>query len=157
MDPRKRMGWQLDAREIEAKPNAAGRAGVGWESHCDHGAYTLVHRAVDWRRWAPPWPGAGEPKRLVGHPDVARDRSAFLARCNARERERQLGTGYGFGIFVDGNLAGEINLNSVQRGSCMPWVGAARFPGPSLVRSIQFDVHRVTTFYLLEPWPCWAP
>src|SRR5262249_61195761 len=43
------MRWQLDAREIEAKPNAAGRAGVGWESHCDHGAYTLVHRAVDWR------------------------------------------------------------------------------------------------------------
>jgi Protein of unknown function (DUF2652) len=49
IDPRRRMRWQLDAREIEAKPNAAGRAGVGWESHCDHGAYTLVHRAVDWR------------------------------------------------------------------------------------------------------------
>jgi len=49
IDPRKRTRWQLDAREIEAKPNAAGRAGVGWESHCDHGAYTLVHRAVDWR------------------------------------------------------------------------------------------------------------
>jgi len=29
--PRKRKRWQLDAREIEAKPNAAGRAGVGWE------------------------------------------------------------------------------------------------------------------------------
>jgi ribosomal-protein-alanine N-acetyltransferase len=37
-------------------------------------------------------------------------------RCSARERERQLGTGYGFGIFVDGVFAGEINLNSVQRG-----------------------------------------
>jgi Protein of unknown function (DUF2652) len=49
IDPRKRRHWQLDAREIEARPNAAGRAGVGWESHCDHGAYTLVHRAVDWR------------------------------------------------------------------------------------------------------------
>ena len=49
IDPRKRKRWQLDAREIEAKPNAAGRAGVGWESHCDHGAYTLIHRAVDWR------------------------------------------------------------------------------------------------------------
>jgi hypothetical protein len=49
IDPRKRTRWQLDAREIEAKPNAAGRTGVGWESHCDHGAYTLVHRAVDWR------------------------------------------------------------------------------------------------------------
>ena len=49
IDPRKRMRWQLDARGIEARPNAAGRAGVGWESHCDHGAYTLVQRAVDWR------------------------------------------------------------------------------------------------------------
>ena len=49
IDPRKRMRWQLDARGIVARPNAAGRAGVGWESHCDHGAYTLVQRAVDWR------------------------------------------------------------------------------------------------------------
>ena len=38
-------------------------------------------------------------------------------RCSARERERQLGAGYGFGIFVDNGFAGEINLNSVQRGS----------------------------------------
>ena len=53
---------------------------------------------------------------MPGHPDVARDRNAFLARCNARERERQLGTGFGFGIFVDGRFAGELNLNSVQRG-----------------------------------------
>jgi len=49
INPRKRLRWQLDARGIEARPNAAGRAGVGWESHCDHGAYTLVQRAVDWR------------------------------------------------------------------------------------------------------------
>jgi hypothetical protein len=49
IDPRRRLRWQLDARDIEARPNAAGRAGVGWESHCDHGAYRLVHRAVDWR------------------------------------------------------------------------------------------------------------
>lgn len=33
-----------------------------------------------------------------------------------RQRERQLGTGYGFGIFVDGAFAGEINISSVQRG-----------------------------------------
>jgi ribosomal-protein-alanine N-acetyltransferase len=37
-------------------------------------------------------------------------------RCHARERERQLGTGYGFGIFLDQELAGEINLNAIQRG-----------------------------------------
>ena len=49
-------------------------------------------------------------------PTPPRDREAFAVRCSARERERQLGTGYGFGIFVDGAFAGEINLNSVQRG-----------------------------------------
>ena len=37
-------------------------------------------------------------------------------RCSARERERQLGTGYGFGIFVEGQFAGEINLSAIQRG-----------------------------------------
>lgn len=45
------------------------------------------------------------------------DRRAFAARCGARERERQLGSGYGFGIFTGGRFCGEINLNAVQRGS----------------------------------------
>ena len=34
-----------------------------------------------------------------------------------RDRERQLGTGFGFGIFVAGRFVGEINLSSVQRGA----------------------------------------
>lgn len=33
-----------------------------------------------------------------------------------RERERQLGTGYGYGIFAEGRFAGEINISSIQRG-----------------------------------------
>jgi ribosomal-protein-alanine N-acetyltransferase len=57
-----------------------------------------------------------EPMRLPTQPDATRDRDAFAVRCGARERERQLGAGYGFGIFVDGSFAGEINLNSLQRG-----------------------------------------
>jgi ribosomal-protein-alanine N-acetyltransferase len=57
-----------------------------------------------------------EPHRSPGAPDVTRDREAFSSRCAVRQRERQLGTGYGFGIFVDGDFAGEINVNSVQRG-----------------------------------------
>ncbi len=57
-----------------------------------------------------------EPKRLPGQPDVTTDRDAFAVRCSARERERQLGTGYGFGLFVDGVFAGEINLSAIQRG-----------------------------------------
>jgi [ribosomal protein S5]-alanine N-acetyltransferase len=62
--------------------------------------------------WLLPW----EPKRLPGQPDVTTDRDAFAIRCSARERERQLGTGYGFGIFVEGRFAGEINLSALQRG-----------------------------------------
>jgi ribosomal-protein-alanine N-acetyltransferase len=66
-------------------------------------------RNVDWlTKW--------EPVRIVGQPDVVEDRDAFAVRCSARQRERQLGTGYGFGIFVEGDFAGEINLSSVQRG-----------------------------------------
>lgn len=62
--------------------------------------------------WLTKW----EPSRPVGAPDVYEDRNAFRLRCQAREREWQGGTGFGFGIFVDGYLSGEINLNSVQRG-----------------------------------------
>ena len=66
-------------------------------------------RNVDWlTQW--------EPSRVPGQPDVVEDRDAFAVRCTARQRERQLGTGYGFGIFVDGELGGEVNLSSVQRG-----------------------------------------
>jgi ribosomal-protein-alanine N-acetyltransferase len=62
--------------------------------------------------WLTPW----EPARVPGQPDVVEDRDAFAVRCSARQRERQLGTGFGFGIFVHGEFAGEINLSSVQRG-----------------------------------------
>jgi ribosomal-protein-alanine N-acetyltransferase len=62
--------------------------------------------------WLTKW----EPTRVPGQPDVVEDRDAFSVRCSARQRERQLGAGYGFGIFVDGAFAGEINLSSVQRG-----------------------------------------
>jgi ribosomal-protein-alanine N-acetyltransferase len=66
-------------------------------------------RNVDWlTKW--------EPQRVIGQPDVVEDRDAFGVRCSARQRERQLGTAYGFGIFVDGRFAGEINVSAVQRG-----------------------------------------
>lgn len=64
------------------------------------------------RDWLVKW----EPRSALGQADVAGDRRSFVARCGARERERQLGSGYGFGIFVDGHLAGEINLSAIQRG-----------------------------------------
>jgi ribosomal-protein-alanine N-acetyltransferase len=62
--------------------------------------------------WLTKW----EPQRVAGQPDVVQSRQAFSSRCAARQRERQLGTGYGFGIFVDSILAGEMNVSSIQRG-----------------------------------------
>ena len=62
--------------------------------------------------WLTKW----EPQRISGQPDVVQSRQAFASRCAARQRERQLGTGYGFGIFVDGALAGEMNVSAIQRG-----------------------------------------
>ena len=72
-----------------------------------------------------------EPKRQRGVPDPVESRDAFAVRCGARQRERQLGTGYGYGIFVDGHFAGEINLSIVQRGPFQSsylgyWIDEAR-------------------------------
>jgi ribosomal-protein-alanine N-acetyltransferase len=64
------------------------------------------------RDWLVKW----EP-RPASAPYAREDPSSFSARCAMRDRERQLGTGFAFGIFVDGNFAGEINLSSVLRGT----------------------------------------
>jgi ribosomal-protein-alanine N-acetyltransferase len=63
--------------------------------------------------WLLPW----EPIRSPILPDPTRDRSAFEARCAARERERAADHAYPFGVFVDQRLAGEININNVTRGA----------------------------------------
>jgi ribosomal-protein-alanine N-acetyltransferase len=68
------------------------------------------------RRRNASWLTRWEPARVAGQPDTVEDADAFTMRCSARQRERQLGTGFGFGVFVGGDLAGEINLSSVQRG-----------------------------------------
>ena len=63
------------------------------------------------RSWLVPW----EP-RSKGAPLAPEDGASFSARCGMRERERQLGSGFGFGIFAEGRFAGEITLSSIQRG-----------------------------------------
>lgn len=68
------------------------------------------------RRRNADWLTKWEPQRVPGHPDPVEDRDAFAVRCSARQRERQLDTAFGFGIFVDGEFAGEINLSAIQRG-----------------------------------------
>jgi ribosomal-protein-alanine N-acetyltransferase len=77
----------------------------------DFGQWREVRRRS--RDWLTPW----EPSAPAGAGDVVEDRRAFGSRCGARQRERQLGTGYAFGIFVEASrLVGEVNLSSVQRG-----------------------------------------
>lgn len=63
--------------------------------------------------WLVPW----EPQRPVGVADPTRDRTAFEARCSARDRERAADHAYPFGLFVDQQFAGEVNLNNIARGA----------------------------------------
>jgi [ribosomal protein S5]-alanine N-acetyltransferase len=63
--------------------------------------------------WLLPW----EPLRSAHHPDPTVDRDAFASRCMARDRDRQIGTGCAFGLFVNDSVAGEINLNNIVRGA----------------------------------------
>jgi len=79
-------------------------------------------QASDWEGWREvrrrcrDWLVKWEPRASAAYPDPTEDRRAFVARCGARDREREMGSGYGFGVFVDGCFGGEINLNSIQRG-----------------------------------------
>jgi ribosomal-protein-alanine N-acetyltransferase len=92
--------YGIAGRRVELRPLAPS----DWESWRE-----VRQRCRDWLvKW--------EPRSAPGHPDPTEDRRAFLARCGARERERELGSGYGFGVFVAGRFCGEINLNSIQRG-----------------------------------------
>ncbi len=76
----------------------------------DFAEWQAVRRAN--REWLTPW----EPAPSSNQPDVVEDRLAFAARCSARARERQMDVGYGFGVFAEGRLVGEMNLSGVQRG-----------------------------------------
>jgi [ribosomal protein S5]-alanine N-acetyltransferase len=89
-----------------------------------HGRRVLLRPLTvdDFRAWSEvrrrcgDWLTKWEPQVLSGRPDPALDRAAFAARCSARQREWQLATGYGFGIFAEGRFAGEINVGTIQRG-----------------------------------------
>ncbi len=117
----------------------------------DFAAWQEVRRRNE--EWLTKW----EPLRIAGQPDVVEEEHAFVARCSARERERQLGSAYGLGIFVDGDFAGEMNLSSIQRGafqSCYVgyWIDEAKagrsYTPEALVVALRFGfeelhLHRV--------------
>lgn len=63
------------------------------------------------RDWLVKW----EP-RSAHASHLSEDQRSFSSRCAIRDRERQMGTGFGFGIFHQGRFVGEITLSSIQRG-----------------------------------------
>lgn len=103
--------------------------------------------------WLVPW----EPQRHASLPDPTRDRSAFDARCSARDRERAADHAYPFGVFVDQQFAGEINLNNVTRGALQSatigyWIDRARAGHSYIAESVvvlsrfafdQLQLHRL--------------
>jgi ribosomal-protein-alanine N-acetyltransferase len=106
------------------KRGGVGVGARGGNSPVLHGARVVLRPLVpaDFKQWREvrrrnqSWLTKWEPQRLPGQPDTVEDKSAFASRCGARDRERQLGTAWGFGVFVDGHLRGEMNINSIQRG-----------------------------------------
>jgi [ribosomal protein S5]-alanine N-acetyltransferase len=71
--------------------------------------YEVRTRCRDWLvKWEP---------RTSGAPYPTEDRAMFAARCSVRDRERHLGSAYGFGIFLGDRFIGEINASSIQRGA----------------------------------------
>ena len=115
-----------------------------------------LHDFDEWRevrRRCDDWLTKWEPKRVPGQPDTVEDRHAFSARCSVRMREIQLGTGYGFGVFVDGRFGGEININSIHRGAHQSayvgyWIDEAiaghGYMPESLVAVLQFAFEQLT-------------
>jgi ribosomal-protein-alanine N-acetyltransferase len=77
----------------------------------------------DFREWSEvrqrnaEWLTIWEPNRLPQQPDPTTDKSAFSSRCLQRDRDRAIGTAFQFGLFIEGRVAGEVNLNNVIRGA----------------------------------------
>ena len=103
--------------------------------------------------WLTPW----EPRRPPAQLDPTVNREAFIARCTARDRDAAAGLAYGFGVFVDQRLTGEVNLNHVLRGAMQSgtvgyWIDQARAGQGLIAEAVvvlasfafeQLDLHRL--------------
>jgi [ribosomal protein S5]-alanine N-acetyltransferase len=83
--------------------------------------------------WLTPW----EPRRPLPQFDPSVTRDAFVSRCTARERDAAAGLSFGFGLFVDDRVCGEINVNHILRGALQTgtigyWIDE-RYAGQGLV------------------------
>ena len=76
---------------------------------------TDYHPWLEVRQRCHDWLVKWEP-RSAHAAHLAEDERSFSSRCAIRERERQMGTGFGFGVFYEGRFVGEITLSSIQRG-----------------------------------------
>jgi [ribosomal protein S5]-alanine N-acetyltransferase len=117
----------------------------------DFPEWSEVRRRND--AWLTPWEPRRPPKQL----DPSLHRDAFVARCTARDRDSAAGVAYGFGVFVDHRLAGEVNLNSVLRGAMQSatvgyWIDEASAGRGLIAESVvviaafafeQLDLHRL--------------
>lgn len=99
--PRLRGPLRLFGRRVTLRPLTA-QDFSSWQE--------VRHRNDD---WLTPW----EPRRPPSQLDPTINRDAYLARCAARERDGAAGLAFGFGVFVDQQFAGEVNLNHVVRGA----------------------------------------
>ena len=75
----------------------------------DYGSWVEVRRRC--REWLVKW----EPRSAFAT-HLPEDERSFVSRCVVRDRERQMGVGFGFGIFLDQRFVGEITLSSIARG-----------------------------------------
>ena len=69
-------------------------------------------------RRAPPQRGMADPQTAAPLPSSTRASPGTPScRCTARERDAAAGLSFGFGLFVDDRICGEINVNHILRGA----------------------------------------
>ena len=114
-------GWAIapargrSHEDREVVPDGAARA----DRAPDHPAHAAGVRLRGVARDPGPLPRLARPLGAPagGRPAGLRGPGQLRGPLRAlRERERQIGSGYGFGIFVGPRLVGELTLSSIQRG-----------------------------------------
>lgn len=147
-----RVRHPAGARRAEPTPRLFGRRVMLRPlAPADFDEWSRIRRHND--DWLRPW----EPRRPLLSLDPMHRPEAFAGRCAQRDRDAASGAAFGFGLFVQGQLAGEVNLNHVLRGALQSatigyWVDRT-WAGQSLVAEgvivlaqfsfEQLDLHRL--------------